>query len=352
MQSLIAARRRIPACQAANAADARRSRRDPARAAARAAARLGVDGRRVDRPRRAAADVERSETSDAGRRERRRSARPRHGEPTATPRLYAGAPLERPGGVQHRAGLLRPLGRATARASRCTGRTSPARAARVHVLGPAAARPTGCPTRSRRWASARGDKVALILPQRPETVVAHLAVYQLGAVAVPLSFLFGPDALEYRLDDSRGEGRVRRSAVAAQPRADPRPSCPDSRTSSASPARARHGSRRYESLRRAGVAPLRRRSTTRASDPALLVYTSGTTGPPKGALMPHRCLLGNLPGLRPLARRLSAAGRSVLVAGRLGVDRRPHGCAAADAVLRPADRRLPRALRSRARVAR
>ena len=50
---------------------------------------------------------------------------------------------------------------------------------------------------------ARGDKVALILPQRRETIVAHLAVYQLGAVAVPLSFLFGPDALEYRLDNSR-----------------------------------------------------------------------------------------------------------------------------------------------------
>ena len=48
----------------------------------------------------------------------------------------------------------------------------------------------------------RGDRVALILPQRPETVVAHLATYKLGAVAVPLSFLFGPDALEYRLVDS------------------------------------------------------------------------------------------------------------------------------------------------------
>jgi acetyl-CoA synthetase len=35
---------------------------------------------------------------------------------------------------------------------------------------------------------------------------------------------------------------------------------------------------------------------TVATDPALLVYTSGTTGPPKGALMPHQCLLGNLPG--------------------------------------------------------
>ena len=49
---------------------------------------------------------------------------------------------------------------------------------------------------------ARGDKIALILPQRPETIVAHLATYQLGAIAVPLSFLFGPDALQYRLANS------------------------------------------------------------------------------------------------------------------------------------------------------
>src|SRR4051794_22490391 len=45
----------------------------------------------------------------------------------------------------------------------------------------------------------RGDKVGVMLPQRPETVIAHVALYQMGAVALPLSFLFGPDALEYRL---------------------------------------------------------------------------------------------------------------------------------------------------------
>jgi acetyl-CoA synthetase len=44
-----------------------------------------------------------------------------------------------------------------------------------------------------------GDRVAIILPQRPETGIAHMACYQMGAIAVPISHLFGADALEFRL---------------------------------------------------------------------------------------------------------------------------------------------------------
>ncbi len=47
----------------------------------------------------------------------------------------------------------------------------------------------------------QGDRVAIMLPQRVETVVAHIAVYKLGAIAVPLSTLFGPEAIETRLQD-------------------------------------------------------------------------------------------------------------------------------------------------------
>lgn len=43
------------------------------------------------------------------------------------------------------------------------------------------------------------DRVALLLPQAPETAISHLAVYKLGAIAVPLAALFGPEALRYRL---------------------------------------------------------------------------------------------------------------------------------------------------------
>src|SRR5882672_9696894 len=45
----------------------------------------------------------------------------------------------------------------------------------------------------------RGDRIALLLPQRPETAIAYMAIFQMGAIALPLSHLFGPDALEYRL---------------------------------------------------------------------------------------------------------------------------------------------------------
>src|ERR1051326_68538 len=45
----------------------------------------------------------------------------------------------------------------------------------------------------------RRDRVAIILPQRPETAIAYIAVFQMGAIALPLSHLFGPEALEYRL---------------------------------------------------------------------------------------------------------------------------------------------------------
>jgi acetyl-CoA synthetase len=140
----------------------------------------------------------------------------------------------------------------------------------------------------------RGDRVALILPQRPETVVAHLAINQLGAVAVPLSFLFGPDALEFRLQDSRAR------AVFVDPQSLPNFAAVRERCPGIAHAIGVAGAREawllpYETLLEQ-AAPRFARVPVRAADPAFLVYTSGTTGPPKGALMPQQCLLGNLPG--------------------------------------------------------
>ncbi|MGE5171364.1 MAG: acyl-CoA synthetase [Rudaea sp.] len=140
----------------------------------------------------------------------------------------------------------------------------------------------------------RGDRVALLLPQRPETVVAHIAAYQLGAVTVPLSFLFGPEALEYRLEHSGAKAAF----------VDPQ-SLPNLRPIRERCAALAHvvgvagadgpGIVSWEALLE-GASRHFAAVGTRATDPAILIYTSGTTGPPKGALMPQQCLIGNLPG--------------------------------------------------------
>ena len=54
----------------------------------------------------------------------------------------------------------------------------------------------------RRRGVGRGDRVAIVMPQRFETAVAHIALCRLGAIGMPLSMLFGPEALEYRINDS------------------------------------------------------------------------------------------------------------------------------------------------------
>jgi acetyl-CoA synthetase len=139
----------------------------------------------------------------------------------------------------------------------------------------------------------RGERIAIILPQRPETAVAHMACYMIGAVAMPLSILFGPEALEYRLQNSEAvvaiadeAGMVNLNAV--------RPKCPsllhviavdcDGPVTLDWYAECAHASASFHPVK------------TAASDPAILIYTSGTTGAPKGALIPHSAMIGNLPG--------------------------------------------------------
>ncbi len=140
----------------------------------------------------------------------------------------------------------------------------------------------------------RGDRIALILPQRPETAIAHLAGWQLGAVMVPLSFLFGPEALEYRLQNSGAKVAI----VDGQslPNVTPvRARCPALEQVLGVAGASAEGVATWDEFI-GGASRHFTAAVTRPNDPALLIYTSGTTGPPKGALMPHSCLLGNLPG--------------------------------------------------------
>jgi len=142
----------------------------------------------------------------------------------------------------------------------------------------------------------RGDRVAIVLPQRPETAVAHIACYQMGAVAMPLSVLFGPDALEYRLQNS--EAVVALGEEASLPNlAQVRAQCPHlQHIIGIGDARETNVHAWNALLDKA--APQFECVDTNAEDPAILIYTSGTTGPPKGSLAAHRSLLGNLPGFQ------------------------------------------------------
>jgi acetyl-CoA synthetase len=140
----------------------------------------------------------------------------------------------------------------------------------------------------------RGDRVALVLPQRPETAVAHIALYQLGAVAVPLSMLFGPEALAYRLQDSGAVLALADETSIATVRA-VRAECPALRCVMAVGSASRQGDADWAPAL-AAARPHFTPVTTRADDAAVLIYTSGTTGPAKGALIPHRALIGNLSG--------------------------------------------------------
>ncbi|HEV7370495.1 acyl-CoA synthetase [Arenibaculum sp.] len=140
----------------------------------------------------------------------------------------------------------------------------------------------------------RGDRLAVLLPQAPETAVAHLAGFKAGLITVPLFTLFGEEALEYRLADSGARALVTDAAGAARIAAI-RDRLPDLRTVlciDGAPA----GTRDFHTLLDAASDAFRPVDTA-ADDPAVIIYTSGTTGNPKGALHAHRVLLGHLPGV-------------------------------------------------------
>lgn len=132
----------------------------------------------------------------------------------------------------------------------------------------------------------RGDRVAVHLGQRLETIVAHLAIYKLAAVAVPLAAVFGPEAIAYRIEQSDARLIVTtKSGAARMPQSAAQVVEIDGVGDLALPRLMERASEHMETAR------------TDADDPALMIFTSGTTGLPKAALHGHRVLLGHLPGV-------------------------------------------------------
>ncbi|CAD0183531.1 Acetyl-coenzyme A synthetase [Ruegeria sp. THAF57] len=122
----------------------------------------------------------------------------------------------------------------------------------------------------------RGDRVGVLLSQSPWCAAAHLAIWKIGAISVPLFKLFKHDALASRVRDAGAqivltdaEGEELLGALAHSVRVDQIAPSDDP-------------------VSFADSGP---------EDPAVLIYTSGTTGSPKGALHGHRVLTGHLPGV-------------------------------------------------------
>ena len=135
----------------------------------------------------------------------------------------------------------------------------------------------------------RGDRVAILLDQQLDTVTAHLATNKLGAISLPLFRLFGPDALQHRLADS-GARLLLTDDAGAERIAPLRSGLPALATVLVT------GDALETLLGRAkdSFAAEARDS----EDPAFLIYTSGTSGQPKGALHAQRVLFGHLPGVQ------------------------------------------------------
>ena len=134
----------------------------------------------------------------------------------------------------------------------------------------------------------RNDRVLLLLGQRPETAILHLAAWRAGMISVLCSVLFGADAVSYRVQTSGAKVVITDDAnldKAIEVAGDARVLCVDGGRGEAAD---------FWALLRDGAGTFATVDTD-ADDPAFLLFTSGTTGPAKGALHAHRSLLGHMP---------------------------------------------------------
>ena len=141
-----------------------------------------------------------------------------------------------------------------------------------------------------------GDRIGIMLPQSPEAGIAHIATYKMGAVVIPLFTLFGTEALEYRLSNSEAKGIVIDEANLPKV-LEIKDKLPHLKAIILARGKAPETVLNFWELIEKGSSSFETLNT-RADDPAFISYTSGTTGPPKGAFHAHRVLLGHLPGIQ------------------------------------------------------
>jgi len=139
----------------------------------------------------------------------------------------------------------------------------------------------------------RGDRVVVNGKQRAQSLIAHLAVFKLGAVSVPVSVLLGTDGLRYRLDDCEATAFVVDEDAVETLRA-VRDDVDSLELTVTMEGFDRGNEVAFEDAL-AGQSPSFETVETAPDDAAFIIYTSGTTGQPKGAIHGHQHLLGELP---------------------------------------------------------
>ena len=140
-----------------------------------------------------------------------------------------------------------------------------------------------------------GDRVGIMLGNTPDFPIAYFGALRAGLVAVPLNTGYTRGELEHVLGDSTACVLLASRAVA-----------PVAEAVASELDGLRHvlvvggdteqstGADGWQSLLERGRAAGRVEATGGGEDLAVLLYTSGTSGRPKGAMLPHRALLANL----------------------------------------------------------
>lgn len=139
----------------------------------------------------------------------------------------------------------------------------------------------------------RGDRIGVLLPQSAAAVAAHMAAYRIGAIVVPLAALFGVEALAHRLEASGAAALVTDATGLAKVRTI-HANLPDMAHIFCTDGPEGDASGFDEAC--ATASPDETDVATAPDDPAMMIFTSGTTGTPKGTLHGHRVLIGHLPG--------------------------------------------------------